>query len=157
MKKTTKLVAFVLLSVFMVTLLTSCKKTPSDTSTFRALANEKGYILYDVTEQYVNAPQVREATIAAPSDRAFRIEFYIITDKDSAKELFQSQSEVMEGAKGDSWSGNVSNGANYAKRTVVTEGKYMMLCYIENTMLYVPMTDITNRKAIEAFIDAFKY
>lgn len=157
MKKTIRSLSLVLLSALMLALLTSCRKTPSDTAAFKALANEKGYVIFDVTDQYINAPQIKEATIAAPSDKSYQIEFYIITDVDSAKELFQAQTKVMDEAKGNSWSGNVSNGRNYAKSTVITNGQYMMLCYIENTVLYVPLTDKDNREAIEKFVDAFKY
>lgn len=160
MNRIKRILAFVLIVALIPALLTSCKKTPSDTEAFKKLSNAKGYVIYDVTEQYINAPQIKEATIAAPSDKSFQIEFYIITDLDSAKELFKAQSEVMESTKGDSWSGNVSNGKNYAKRTLTTGGKYMVLSYIENTMLYVPPTPTDNEdnlKAIDAFIDEFHY
>ena len=130
MNRIKRILAFVLIVALIPALLTSCKKTPSDTEAFKKLSNAKGYVIYDVTEQYINAPQIKEATIAAPSDKSF------------------------------SWSGNVSNGKNYAKRTLTTDGKYMVLSYIENTMLYVPPTPTDNEdnlKAIDAFIDEFHY
>ena len=147
----------VLLSALMIALLTSCRKTPSDTAGFKALANAKGYVVYDVTDQYINAPQIKKAIVVAPKDKSFQIEFYIITDRNSAKELFQAQSEVMDGAVGKSWSGDVSNGNNYAKRTVNTDEQFMVLSYIENTMLYVPLTDKEYKKSVETFISEFKY
>ena len=157
MKKATRFFASVLMAAMMLAMFTSCKKTPSDTVAFIALAEKYHYKVHDVTEQYINAPQIRSGTLAAPEDRAFQIEFYIITDTESAKELFQAQSKEMDGAKGTTWTGDISNGRNYAKNTIVTDGKYMMLCYVENTMLYVPPTKKENKEAIEAFVDEFKY
>lgn len=157
MKKITRAVAVTVLSVLMLFLFTSCSKTPSDTAGFEKLAEKKGYKVIDVTDHYLNAPQIKEGTVAAPSDRSFQIEFYIITDMDSAKELFKAQSKEIDGIKGTTWSGNISNGRNYAKSTVISDGKYTILCYIDNTLLYVPPTDKANKETIDAFVDALKY
>lgn len=157
MKKAVRSISLALITSLMAVFLTSCSKTPSDADAFRALAEKKGYNVYDVTAQYINAPQIKKAIVVAPKDKSFQIEFYIITDRNSAKELFQAQSEVMDGAVGKSWSGDVSNGNNYAKRTVNTDEQFMVLSYIENTMLYVPLTDKEYKKSVETFISEFKY
>ncbi len=155
-----KTLAMVLVLSFIPALLTSCTKTPSDTQSFKELANSKGLVIYDITFQYINAPQIKQATVAAPTDKSYQIEFYLITDSDSARELFQAHSKVMEDTIGNSWSGSVSNGKNYARRTLTTDGKYMYLSYIENTILYVPPTPSDNKeiiKAIKEFVENFHY
>ena len=157
MKKSVR-IASVILSVFMMAaFLTSCKKYPSDTAAFKQLAKEFKFEVYNVTDQYVNAPQIKEATIVAPSGREFQIEFYVITDKDSAKQLYLAQSEVVEGYKDANYSGSSSNGQNYAKRSIVTNGKYLMVSYLENTLVYVPPTDKEYKQTIEDFLKKFNY
>ncbi|MBQ9902524.1 MAG: hypothetical protein IJM51_09125 [Clostridia bacterium] len=157
MKKAIKLTAVVLSVILLASLLTSCKKNPSDTAAFKQLAEKSGFEIHDVTQQYADAPQIKEATVVAPSSREFQIEFYVITDKDSAKQLYLAQSEVVDGYKDSNFIGTSSNGQNYARRTVVTNGKYLMVSYIENTMVYVPPTDKTNKDAIEKFLKNFGY
>lgn len=158
MTKFSKLIAFILAAAMTLLLVTSCAKTPSDTAAFIALAEKNGYKVYDVTDQYANAPQITRATIVAPEDRSFQIEFYIITDKESAKKLYIAQSEELENYKRSEDKASVSNGSNYAKRSVVTDGKYLMVAYTENTVLYVPPTDANaNKKTIEKFIKDFRY
>lgn len=157
MKKALRIASVVLLVCMMAAMLTSCKKHPSDTAAFKQLAEQYNYEIYNVTDQYVNAAQIKEATIVAPSSRDFQIEFYVITDKESAKQLYLAQSEVVEGYKDSNYSGSSSNGQNYAKRSVVTNGKYLMVSYIENTLVYVPPTDKENKKKIEEFLKKFNY
>ena len=60
--------------------------------------------------------------------------------------------------QGENANSKVSNGKNYAKRTVVTkDNNYLMVSYIENTVIYVPPTSKENREEIEEFIDHLKY
>ena len=157
MKKSFRITSVILSVFLMAAFLTSCKKSPSDTSQFKQLAKEYKFEIYDVSNQYVNAPQIKEATIALPSDQAFQIEFYTITDRESAKQLYLAESDVVDGYKDANYSGSSSNGQNYAKRSIVTNGKYLMVSYIENTLVYVPPTDEKNKKTIEEFLKKLNY
>ena len=157
MRKTVRLTAVVLAVIMLAAVLTSCNKTPSDTAAFKQVAKEFDFEIYDITEQYINAPQIREATVVAPSGREFQIEFYVITDRGNAKNLYLAQSEVVDGYMNADYTGTSSNGKNYARRTVVTNGKYLMVSYIENTMVYVPPTDEENKEIIDKFLNKFKY
>ena len=68
-----KTLAMVLVLSFIPALLTSCTKTPSDTQSFKELANSKGLVIYDITFQYINAPQIKQATVAAPTGACVRL------------------------------------------------------------------------------------
>ena len=158
MKKNKGLAAVAVIAAIIALLFTSCSKPASDTKTFKSLAEKKDYEIYDVTEQYINAPQIKKTIIVAPKDRRFQIEFYLITDLESSKKLFQAQGKVIDSYQGENANSKVSNGKNYAKRTVVTkDNNYLMVSYIENTVIYVPPTSKENREEIEEFIDQLKY
>lgn len=161
MIKSVRTVSLLLLAALIASLLTSCSKTPSDTEAFKALANSKGYVIYDVSDQYINAPQMRAVTIVAPADKSFQIEFYQITDLESTREIFRAMGKEMENSIGTSWKGSVSNGANYANRYISTDCKYMYLSYIGNTILYVPPVYIGENDdlldTIKEFVSEFNY
>ena len=158
MNRLSKRIAVILVMATALALFTSCRKSPSGTENFISLAREKGYDIYDVTYQYANAPQITKATVIEPSDQSFQIEFYIITDKENAKKLYMAQSDEIENFKSGNAKTSLSNGTNYAKRAVSTNGKYLMVAYIENTVLYVPPTDEKkHKKEIENFINELNY
>ena len=138
-------------------MLASCTKTPSDTSRFKSIASEKGYMIQDVLSQFSDTPQIREATVTAPEGFAFQIEFYVVDSSDFAKTFFTNLSAVIEGQKGSVYSGGSLNGKNYAKRTMTSGGQYTMVEYIENTLVYVPLTDADNKSAVEAFLKEMGY
>ena len=149
---------FAIVSLFLIgIIMSSCQKTPSDTAAFEKLTEESGYNLYDITVQYDALPQIKEVKLAVPDSRAFQIEFYVITDMDNAKKLFLVQCEEIEGFKGVEFTGDSSNGQNYARRSVVTKGQYLMVSYIENTVVYVPPTDDKNKDEIEKFLKKLNY
>ncbi len=157
MKKITRSFAVILTVAMMAALLASCSRTPSNPASFKKLAESKEYEFYDTTDQYANVVQIKECYIASPSSHAFKIEFYVATDKESAKKLYQAQSEIMDNFRGNVYTGGVSNGSNYAKRTMITNGKYLMVTYIDNTLIYVPPTPKENKDEIDQFIDEFHY
>ena len=157
MKKSIRPVAALLCLVFLASLLTSCRKNPSDTQSFQAVAKELGYNVYDITDQYTNAEVIRTATVAAPENRAFQIEFYILTDKENAKKLYLAQGEILDNEQGSNEKGSVENGRNYAKRVKKSAGRYAVIAYVENTILYVPPTDAENEEAIKKFLKRFNY
>lgn len=158
MRKAPGFTTIIVMAVLIAALFTSCAKSSSDLETFKKLAEKNSYEIHNVTDQYINSPQIKTATIAAPKDRNFQIEFYTITDVESAQTIFQAQGKVIDSYQGNGADSKVSNGKNYAKRTVVTkDNKYLMVSYINNTVLYVPPTDKANRKEIEKFIKDFNY
>lgn len=158
MRKNIRSVVFIAAIAFAAVLLTACYKTPLNSDVFRKVAKEKGYNIYNVTDQYVNAPQIKEVFIAAPENREFQIEFYTITDRDSAMKLYQVESDVFDGYQGQKKENKVTNGKNYARRVVVAENEnYLMVSYIDNTLVYVPPTPKENREAIEEFLNEIKY
>ena len=155
--KITKLTALFLAVFFMTSVLTSCQKTPSDTKNFSKIASSMGYDVLDISNQYTNAESIKVATVAAPKSRKFQIEFYELTDMESAIKIYSAQSDILESLKTSGASSEVTNGRNYAKRILTVNGQYMLIEYIENTIIYIPPTDVENQKDVEKFLEKFKY
>ena len=74
MKKTSRFFALVLAIGLIPVMLASCTKTPSDSNTFKAIAQEKGYTIEDALAQFSNYPEFKEVFIAYPSGHPFQIE-----------------------------------------------------------------------------------
>ena len=157
MKKTSRLMALVLAIGLLSVMLVSCTKTPSDSNTFKDLAKAKDYTVEDALSQFTDTPQIKEVFIAYPQGRPFQIEFYVVDNSDSARMIFNNLSNVIEKQKGNVHSGFSVSGKNYAKRTMTSDGKYTMVEFIENTFVYVPQTDSSNKSEIEKFLDEMKY
>lgn len=157
MKKAPRLIALVLAIGLISAMLVSCTKTPSDTNAFKDLAKAKGYTVEDVLNQFTDTPQIKEVFIAYPDGLPFQIEFYVVDSLASSRMFFDNMSNVMEKQKGSIHAGSSVSGKNYAKRTMTSDGKFTMVEYIENTLVYVPQTDSSNKSAIEAFLKELKY
>ena len=155
--KTPKLIALVLAMGLISVMLVSCTKTPTNSAAFKETASAKGYTVDDAIAQFENVPHIKEAFIAYPSDKSFQIEFYVVDNSDSARMIFNNLSNVIEKQKGNVHSGSSVSGKNFAKRTMTSDGKYTMVEFIENTFVYVPQTDSSNKSEIEKFLDEMKY
>lgn len=157
MKQTSRFMAFVMAIGLIAVMLVSCTKTPSDANTFNEIAKAKGYTVEDVLSLFTETPQVKEAFIAYPEGRPFQIEFYVVDNSASAKMFFNNRCNVIEEKKGSVHAGSSVSGKNYAKRTMTSDGKYTMVEFIENTLVYVPQTDSSNKAEIEKFLNEMKY
>ena len=157
MNRSAKLTALVLALVLMTSILTSCKKTPSGNEAFRKTAASYGYDVIDISDQYTKAEAIKTAIVAAPKNRAFQIEFYMLTDMESAVKIYNAQSDILESQKAEGSTNKVSSGRNYAKRTVTSGGNYMIVEYVENTIIYIPPTKVENKKDVDEFLKKFRY
>lgn len=157
MKKTSRFFALVLAIGLISAMLVSCTKTPSDSATFKSIAKTKNYTIDDAIDELENAPEFKEAFVAYPAGHSFQIEFYVTDTAASAQSVFSNLSNVMESQKGNVYSGSSMSGKNYSKRTMTSNGKYTMVEYVDNTLIYVPLTDAANKSAVEKFIKELNY
>ncbi len=157
MKKTSRIFALLLAVGLVTVMLASCSKTPADLNTFKEISQKKGYSMVDALSQFTDTPQVKEAVISIPDGKAFQIEFYVLDSSTFASTFYNNLSNVIEEQKGSIHSGSSFSGKNYAKRTITTGGRYSMVEYIENTLVYVPFTDASNKSAIEEFLKEMNY
>ena len=154
----TKAPALVLAVLMAMLLLTGCTKTPSTTENFKQIAQEKGYLMEDAISQFAAYSDIiKEATVVAPKSISFKIEFYVLSDETQAKSFYANNLATLEANIGSVYSGSSLSGKNYASRSITSDGKYMFIERVENTVLYVSPTDSGNKSEIEAFIKSMGY
>lgn len=159
MKKTTiltKASALLIVMTMLTLMLTGCTKTPVTTADFTALAQTKDFIVEDASSQFSDYDYIKEVTIVAPKSLDYQIEFYVLSDAAHAQSFFENNKTNFEMNKGNAYTDSSSSGKNYAVYKLNSNGKYMFLERVDNTVVYVD-TDKKNQEAVEAFMKELKY
>ena len=146
--------AFLLAAVML--LFTGCGKTAATTESFKAIATEKGMEIADVIQQFESYDYIKEATITAPKDRTYQIEFFVLSDASYAKSFFDANKAKFELSKGSSFSEKSSDGKNYTTYTLITNSRYMFLEQVDSTFVYVDV-EAAYKDAVDEFIKELKY
>ena len=137
-------------------LFTGCsKKTAITSSDFKSKAEAEGYTVTDVISQYSSYEYVKEAYVASSSD-GYQIEFYVLSDKDMAKSMFETNKAIIENANGNNKMKTEVNLSNYNKYSISTSTTYGYLCRIDNTLVYVN-TNKDYKDKVKDFIKKIKY
>ena len=153
MKKT---ILTIILCGIMVLGLTGCgKKTVISNSDFTIKAQENNYTVVDVTSQYSSYDVIEKATVAKSSD-GWQVEFYTLKDKSEASKMFNTNKTKFEGYKGSTSTESSSSMSNYSKYSLTSNGYYMYLCRVDNTLLYVRVKD-NYKSTVKDFIKELGY
>lgn len=126
----------VLSILLMLFTLTGCSKTVKTTADFKKIAEENNLVVADVYSQYSAYSFFKEATAVKSTD-GWQIEFYVLSDEDHAVSMFDTNQKIFEDSKGKNSSSSSSEGSNFQKYTITTDGYYMHVCRVENTLLYL--------------------
>lgn len=159
MKKINIKAAFVIASIaLMISLLTGCGgKTPVSTADFENVANQKGYVVQDGTDYFADYDYIKLATLAAPENKSFQIEFYELNDEAVAKSFFDSNKSNFAMMRVDDCVEVADSGKNYDVYKLEMYDKFMMVERVGKTVVYVHTTDASNKEAIESFLTEIKY
>ena len=160
MKKTaifTRSIAMLFVFSLMLTALTGCgSKKAVTTDTVQSLAAEKGLQCVDVKQQFADYDFITEATVIAPDDFSYQMEFYTFSDSSQAQSFYANNKSNFEMNKGSVYTDSSLSGKNYARFTLNTNGKYMFIAYVDNTVFYVDV-DQAYKSTVEEFIKAIDY
>ena len=141
-----------------VSLLTGCgNKNPVTTDDFISLARQKDYIVEDGSPFFEDYNYIKQATIVAPQDESFQIEFYELNDEASAKSFYENNKNNFIMMKNDDSIDKVDSGGNYDLYKLEMYGRFMMIERVQTTVVYVHSTDSTNKTTIESFLSELKY
>ncbi len=154
--KVVKSAAMLLMMSLILAMFTGCDKESVTTDEFKTLASEKGLACTDAVEQFAAYDFIKEVTIAVPSDSSYQIEFYVLSDSSNAKSFFETNRTNFDMNKGKDFIDDSKDGGNYGRYWLNSNGKYMFVEYIDNTVLYVN-TEESNQSTIEAFVKELKY
>ena len=129
--------------IFTVVLfvLTGCSEKPSiNSSDFKSISENSGYTVYDITSQYSEYSYI-ESALVAKSSWDYQVEFYLLTDDSYAVSMFNNNKSTFESYKGSSSVDSSVDLANYSTYSLTSNGYYMYLSRIDNTLLYLRVDD----------------
>ena len=124
---------FLLLIIMII--LTGCSKNSLTTADFKTIAEKKGFMLTDVTNEYKSANFVQEGTVAESVD-GWQIEFYILDSEENAINMFNINKDDFEKNKSEAFVSKSSHSSNYSKYSLTSDEYYMYIVRIDNTFLY---------------------
>ena len=141
--------------VFLSILTGFGNKTAINTAQFKSIAENKGYTITDATSQYAQYGYINEATIAT-NNNEWQAEFYVLSDEGNATSMYNTNLEIFASYKGNSSSESSSSASNYTSYSLTSSGYYMHLCRIDNTLLYVKVSE-TYKDIVKDFIKELGY
>lgn len=107
---------------------------------FQNAAEKAGYEVMDSTEQFAAYDHIESASIAI-KDNDYQVEFYTTSNSASAASMFQTNRESFETTKGSKIKEGKKSGKNYQSYSLLTNGQYMHVCQIDNTLVYVDVEE----------------
>lgn len=107
---------------------------------FQNAAEKAGYEVMDSTEQFAAYDHIESASIAI-KDNDYQVEFYTTSNSASATSMFQTNRESFETTKGSKTKEGKKSGKNYQSYSLLTNGEYMHVCQIDNTLVYVDVEE----------------
>lgn len=152
MKKKLSLIA--LLAMFVL-LITGCgTKEVKTTDDFTALAESKDMEVVDVYQQFASAGIIKEATVARNDD--WQVEFYVLTDDASAEGMYETNVGIFESRKGSSSSHSSVDMENYSSYALTSDGSYMYVIRVDNTVLYLDVEE-EFKEDVQEFVEELGY
>lgn len=136
MKKKILFLGLLLVSIFMIT---GCgNKKAISTREFINITEQDGLTTVDVKDQFSDESVV-EATIAYNDD--YKLEFYILNSEASAKSMFSYNKNIFESRKSGISKYASTDIGNSSTYMLQSGGYYMYLSRIDNTLLYVSVSE----------------
>lgn len=137
MKKNLKqilLCTIVLTTIFIVT---GCTKKAITADNFKDEMENENYRVEDVTSQFSSSSYMKKAYVAINDNKNFQIEFFELKDDNSAISMYNTNKQKFENEKGNNSLNTNIDGKNYSKYVLVTNGKFQVVCRVNNTLLYL--------------------
>ena len=123
------------LCVLMVTTLVACNRKPTTNENFTRVVKAYNYeILSDETFESEGFGGVTQTDAEGELGSA---QFITLSDEEKAGEMYSLYKIEVEAMKGKSSSESNFNIGNSSKYTLKSDGSYMYLCKIKNTVLYL--------------------
>ncbi len=117
------------------------EKASITASSFYTTMSQKGYSVQDSTSQYSEYDYVKQVYIAVSKDYSYQIEFYELLDDSYATSFYNNNKSIFESSKGNASAETSVGLKNYSKYTLSSNGQYMVVSKINNTVIYVKVDD----------------
>ena len=116
---------------------------------------DEGYVMVDVTSQYASYG-IEEAYLAVKPNQEYQIEFYELSSVSKAENMFETNKEYFEDRAGSKRVTSSFGFGNYDTYSLTSNGDFMYLCRIDNTLLYIDVEDIY-KDEVKEIIDELDY
>lgn len=132
------------------------EKTSITASSFYTTMSQKGYSVQDANSQFSEYDYIKQVYIAASKDYSYQIEFYELLDDSYATSFYNNNKSIFESSKGNASTETSVGLKNYSKYTLSSNGKYMVVSRIDNTVIYVKVDD-NYKDTVKAILDELGY
>ena len=160
MKKSVMIIIAVVVIVLIVGgilfFMLSPKKKAVTEEKFIEIAKEKGYNIGEVQKETLNNTNVTSAKIAVSSDYRYLVEFYILNSSETASSFFSECKSNLENSKEEGTIPTEESSKEYEKYTLKSNGKYMYLVRVNNTIVQLNVNE-QDEKAVTEFVNALGY
>ena len=147
---------YIFISLLLLFMVSGCtNKKAIDTKKFIDLANKYDYSYSDVLDQYSSYEYIKEATIIGEID-GWQIEFYILDNSSNAEGMFETNKEIFEKSRGSSSIYYSINAKNFSTYSLTSNGRYMYLSRIENTLIYIDVQE-QYKSLVESLVEEIGY
>lgn len=130
------------------------EKIPMTTDSFKNTMEEKGFTVQSAKEQFAEYEYVKDAIIALNGD--YQLEFYELSDVDKAVFFYNNNKAIFEQSKGNASANTSVNMKNSSKYTQSSNGKYMVVSRIDNTVIYLNVED-KYKEDVKSLLDELGY
>lgn len=117
------------------------EKTQISSEAFKTTLEGKEFNVIDANSQLSSISQIKQAYLAIESGYNYQIEFYELADDSSATTFYNNNKNNFEASKGDASAEKNLKGQNWEKYTLSSNGKYMVVSRIANTVIYLSVKD----------------
>ena len=131
--KNKMIIILLLIAIFLITGC-SIHKTAISSNDFENITNENEYYYFDVSEKFKDDNKVKSASMAATT--VWQTEFYVLNNKTSAIEMFESNKQVAEVEKTNTSYEETKKGTNYESYSLTTNKTYTYICRVDNTIIF---------------------
>lgn len=149
MKKSLKRFFLALVLFISVFALTGCGKKEALTyGQFYSRMSDKGYKLTDVKNQFENYKSISKAYVASSKDLTYQIEFYELSSEENAIAFYDNNKSIFEASVGKVVKKKIDiNGKNYSKYNATSNGYYMVVSRIKNTVVFARIAEEHSEQA----------
>ncbi len=116
---------------------------------------DEGYVMVDITAQYASYG-IDEAYLAVKPNQEYQIEFYELSSISKAESMFESNKENFKDRAGSKRVTSSYGFGNYDIYSLTSNGDFMYLCRIDNTLLYIDVDD-SYKNEVKEIIDELEY
>ena len=134
----------------------SSKKKAVTEEQFVKIAKEKGYHVTEVQKDTLNNEAITSARTAVSSDYRYFIEFYILNSAEATSHFFSECKSNLESSKEEGAMPTEESNKEYEKYTLKSNGKYMYLVRVDNTIIQLNVNE-QDEKTVSEFINALGY